>query len=421
MSREKPPTAISEEDNSIYEEQFRAIGRILRRDAEQIMERWFERAVEEAIPVSADARINSMNELLDMLRSIGLRLDEQSDNAYGVASEIARHHGRQRLELGWEVTHVVRDYEILHGVVLEHLGEALPERLTYRQAMIIATVMDRAIGSAVQAFSDSTHDKLESHVIRQQAELRQLTLDLTEAEQRERKRIAKTLHDDFQQLLVAARMKLEPVKRAPSSDSPVFQEMQDLLDRMLGASRDLSRDLYPSILDTQNLPVAMRSMAKNFQEQHSLTVTVDLQVSEEANPGPIPLRRLIFDGVRELLFNIVKHGQTDQAWIRISETGPSEWRFEIEDRGVGFSRMKPEAPAAPTGLGLSSMRHRIEKMGARSRWRVNPVEGRALLWLCRWRRKETHNNKNPDKRGESAGVDAFLGLFLTNGDWKHSF
>lgn len=117
------------------------------------------------------------------------------------------------------------------------------------------------------------------------------------------------------------------------------------------------------MFETTSLPAAIESLAKYFHERHSLTVTVDLQVPKEANPGPMPLRRLIYNGVRELLFNVVKHGKTAEAWVRVSETAPSRWRFEVEDRGAGFSRMEADEPAAPTGLGLSSLQHRIEQVG----------------------------------------------------------
>lgn len=209
MSQGKPPTGISGKGDSAYEEEFRAIGQILRRDGKQIMDSWFERATKEQVHASPDERAEAMNDLLKTLRAIGRRLEEQSGNALEVASEIAQSHGRQRSKLEWDITDVVRDYEILHGVVLEHLGEVLSERLTFRQAMIIASVMDRASGSSVQAFSEMTNCKLESQVKHQQAELRQLILDLTEAEHSERQRIAQILHDDFQQTLVATRIKLQ--------------------------------------------------------------------------------------------------------------------------------------------------------------------------------------------------------------------
>ena len=158
---EKPPTAMSGEGHPPYEEEFRVIGQILERDGEPIMERWLERANEEQVHADADQRSEVMDELLQMLRSLGQRLQEQDQPAMEHAAAIAREHGQQRSGLGWDVVELVRDYEILHGVALEHLGKVLDKRLTYRQAMVIATVIDRVTGSAVEAFSKLAQQRLE--------------------------------------------------------------------------------------------------------------------------------------------------------------------------------------------------------------------------------------------------------------------
>lgn len=71
---EKPPTGVSGEGHPPYEEEFRAIGHILENDAQQIMERWFERASEEQVHADPHEREEVMDELLQMLQSLGQRL-----------------------------------------------------------------------------------------------------------------------------------------------------------------------------------------------------------------------------------------------------------------------------------------------------------------------------------------------------------
>ncbi|MEX0652694.1 MAG: hypothetical protein WD151_01080 [Phycisphaeraceae bacterium] len=70
---DKPPTGISGEGHPPFEEEFQAIGHILEKDAEQIMERWFERASAEQVHADPDQREEAMNDLLSMLRSLGQR------------------------------------------------------------------------------------------------------------------------------------------------------------------------------------------------------------------------------------------------------------------------------------------------------------------------------------------------------------
>jgi len=146
------------------------------------MERWFERASEEQVHANQSQRSEVMDELLQMLQSLGQRLQEQDRLTMERAGAIAREHGQQRSHLRWDVVELVRDYEILHGVVLEHLGRVVDERLTYRQAMVIATVISRVIGSAVEAFNESAQQRLkerDEQLQERTAQLRQRERELT--------------------------------------------------------------------------------------------------------------------------------------------------------------------------------------------------------------------------------------------------
>ena len=371
---EKPPTGVSGEGHPPFEEEFRAIGHILERDAEQIMERWFERASEEQLHAAPHQRQEAMDELLEMVRSLGQRLHRQSDHALEVASQLAREHGEQRFGLKWNILDLVRDYEILHGVALEHLGRMLDERLTYRQAMVIATFVNGAIGHAVNSYSAAANERLEQQIKQQKVELRQLTLDLTDAEHYERQRIAAMLHDDLQQTLVATRMMLDGGRGGDAAE-----EARGLLDQAIRISRNLARDLHPIAIEQRGLPAGIEWLAETFRQQYGLAVTVDLQVPAESNPGPMPLRRLVYDSVRELLFNVVKHAQTDRAWVRICCDQQSSWRIEVEDRGVGSAAMSKAAEPSGRSFGLSSTRHRIEQIGGRMEVHSEPGEGTRVV------------------------------------------
>lgn len=347
------------------------MGDLLQRNGGKIMERWFQRASAEQIHASQKDREEVMDDLRDMLQVIGRRLCAQSPKAFTEAIETARDHGQQRAHFGWNIVNLVKDYEILHGVVLEYLGETLKNRLTYRQSAVLVAILDRAIGSAVEAFNEMTEErleaantKLEKQVAQQKAELRELILQLTEAEFHERQRIAQTLHDDFQQILVATKMKLQQGIKEVSPAVAALNETEALLEQIQAVSRAISADLYPAILDTEPFPAAIQWLAELFQQRYDLIVTVDLQVPPKNTPGPLPLRKLVYDAVRELLFNIVKHAETDQAWVRICSEGDAIWTFEIEDRGVGFDESKKDGRApGDTSLGIESVVSRIQKIG----------------------------------------------------------
>ncbi len=364
------------------------MGELLQRDGWKIMERWFQRADAEQVHASQKDRKEVMNDLHDMLKVIGLRLCAQSPEAFTEAIEIARDHGQQRAHFGWNIVNLVKDYEILHGVVLEHLGETMKERLTYRQSAVLVAILDRAIGSAVEAFNEMTearleaaNTKLEKQVARQKRELRELVLRLAKAEHQERQRIAQTLHDDFQQILVATRMKLQAGMQDVSPAVPALKEAASFLDHMLTVSRQLSADLYPAVLDAQPFPAAIQWLAELFQQRYNLVVTVDLQVPPESTLETVSLRKMVYDAVRELLFNIVKHAETNQAWVRINNEGDKTWTFEIEDRGIGFteSDIGNRAPG-DTSLGIESVVDRIQKIGGTIDFESRPGHGTKVLF-----------------------------------------
>ena len=375
---EQPPTAISGEGKSSYEEEFRVIGQILERDAVPIMERWFERAGEEQVHAAPLHRKDAMNQLLAMLKALATRLQDQSSQALKIAAEFARDHGRQRSDLGWDVVELARDYEILHGVVLEHMGKTLGELLSYRQAMVIATVMNVAVGQAIESYNLKVQQKLEEQVKRQQSELRQLALDLTDAEHHERQRIAARLHDDLQQILVAMQMHLNTTLRASMNHS-ALEAVIGLSDQAIKAARDLASELNPIALDEKGLAAAMEWLAQMFQQRYNLAVAVEAQVGADAPTAQKALRRLMFQIIRELLFNIVKHAHTNQAWVRICCDTESTWRIEVEDRGVGLAEITTAAAGASKGFGLASVAQRIKQVGGTMDVHSRPGEGTRIV------------------------------------------
>ncbi len=206
------------------------------------------------------------------------------------------------------------------------------------------------------------HDELETRVQERTAQLRSLALELTQAESRERQRLAVVLHDHLQQLMVGAKMRLQILEKRASGQGwdKELQGVFDLLDESIKASRSLAMELSPPILQDQGLVAAVCWLAKWMEEKHGLVVEVtsDGQVPADA----AGVSTLIYQSVRELLFNIVKHARTDKARIEISTAG-GELKAVISDAGAGFDPSKADAGASGAGFGLSSVRERIRLLG----------------------------------------------------------
>lgn len=231
---------------------------------------------------------------------------------------------------------------------------------------------DRMAG-AVNVLVDITHQKrtqqelesltrtLEQRVEERTAELRSLTAELTRAEERERRRVANILHDHLQQLLVAAKFQMHTL-RAQSSVAkirPLCQEINELLDQCVDVSRSLAVELSPPILYEQGLVAGLVWLQRWMREKHQLIVHCELDSFE---PGSPDVRILLFHAARELLFNVVKHARTKEAWLNL-RLRDGRVELAVKDHGAGFSGPKPLNNGSATGHGLRSLRERFRLLG----------------------------------------------------------
>ncbi len=206
------------------------------------------------------------------------------------------------------------------------------------------------------------------------AQLKALASELTLAEQRERRRLAQTLHDHLQQFLVTAKLKLGMLRRRASDEAgqPALQELEELLDEAINASRSLTVELSPPILYDAGLGAALEWLARQMQERHGLAVVVDTQPHTE--PDTDQWRVLIFQAVRELLFNVVKHAGTQCARVEMTRNDEGELRVAVVDPGVGFDPSRVEAGDGG-GFGLFSVRERLGLLGGRLEIDTAPGRG----------------------------------------------
>lgn len=206
-------------------------------------------------------------------------------------------------------------------------------------------------------------------------QLRSLAFELTRAEQRERRRIAQMLHDHHQQLLVAAKLSLAMLhRRVPKPElNPLFRRIVDLIDQSIDGLRLLTVELSPTILHDAGLSAALEWLARHKKTKYNLDVTVDLD--SEAEPLSEEIRIFVFQAVRELLFNIVKHAKVSSAVISLKPENDDFVRITVSDAGVGFDTKKILPRGGNEGFGLFSLRERVEMVGGRVRVESEPGRG----------------------------------------------
>jgi PAS domain S-box-containing protein len=198
------------------------------------------------------------------------------------------------------------------------------------------------------------------------AQLQSLASELTLTEHRERRRLAQLLHDHLQQLIYAARLSVTTLKRRVSDKD--LQEMIQQLDMLLGQcideSRSVTLELSPPVLYDAGLTPALEWLARQMQLNYGLLVKVDSDVQTE--PEAEDIKVLLFQSVRELLFNVVKHAGALNASIKMSSMPDEQVRIDVEDKGAGFNAEQLQVnDESAAGLGLFSIRERLEQMGGR--------------------------------------------------------
>jgi CheY-like chemotaxis protein len=219
---------------------------------------------------------------------------------------------------------------------------------------------------------------LESKVIQRTAQLQQrarplqkLTLELSQAEDRERKRLAEILHDDLQQIMAGAKFHLELLRNRVKSDASL-QALAAQIDQMLKdaieKSRNLSHELSPVILHHGDFTETLGWLAGQVRTKHGLVVHVHAggptQVQSEA------IKTFLYRTAQELLFNVVKHARVKEADLRFRRCGPYVC-LAVSDRGRGFD---PQGFRETAGFGLLSIRERIELLGGRMK--IKSAEGK---------------------------------------------
>ncbi|MEW6752164.1 MAG: response regulator [Candidatus Latescibacterota bacterium] len=197
---------------------------------------------------------------------------------------------------------------------------------------------------------------------RRTRQLQKLALELSQAEDRERRRIAEILHDDLQQQLAAAKFLVGLLGHRvtdPTTPRLIGTQVSRVLDEAIERSRSLSRELSPAALYRGSLTEAVQWAADQVRENLGLAVAVEASGRLEMQSDA--LKAFLYRAVQELLLNVAKHARVSQARVRLRRVG-SHLCLSVSDHGRGFD---PEEVRKATGFGLLSIRERTELLGGR--------------------------------------------------------
>jgi signal transduction histidine kinase len=215
---------------------------------------------------------------------------------------------------------------------------------------------------------------------RYQAQLEELTSKLLTAQESERQRIARDLHDDVSQRLAALVLDVASLEQQP----PLLPELitdalgpvREQLERLSDDIHNLAYKLHPSLLEHAGLQPAVEDHI------HHVTVRTGLRISLKASaiPGSLPLAQstCLFRVLQESLQNIVKHANATDVTVRLSGSSHGIG-LSVTDNGKGFDAGNKSAQKK--GLGLISMQERLRLMNGFLRVHSRPTNGTKV---CAW-------------------------------------
>jgi signal transduction histidine kinase len=282
---------------------------------------------------------------------------------------------------------------VLACVAVGLIGGALTTKSITAPIRELASVMQRvAQGGELHRVEITSSDELRSlgeafnlmtaqleHAERERsAGLRAYAISVQRAQEEERERISRELHDDICQRLSGMKFRVEVLAgNAEPANKRMVRGLRDLnqeLDRAITEVQRISSNLRPSVLDDFGLVTALRMLCKAFEKLHAIRTSFQ---EGHAPPGPVDtnIEIALYRIAQEALSNTAKHSNAGTTTLQL-EREEASIRLTVSDDGTGFEETDPaRARGEGHGMGLMSMRERSELLGGTFRIQSAPGKG----------------------------------------------
>lgn len=270
------------------------------------------------------------------------------------------------------------------GNFIQHLSlTAAPFTFAERtEKALILTIKDVTERKQAQLDLEKVNATLEQRVEERtsslfsyQQQLRSLASQLSKAEEKIRHQLAAELHDNLGQMLAVNKMKVESLqqRQLPEAISSEVKEIERGVDEALSYARDLMTDLKPPpSLDKEDITATLEWLAKKVKKHDLKVVFNDDGQPKRASED---VRITLLQCVREALFNIIRHANTNKAWLELSRID-DQVKIVVEDKGKGFDPEQDLSnPADTSGFGLFNIRERMDLLGGTVEIESEPGQG----------------------------------------------
>ena len=234
--------------------------------------------------------------------------------------------------------------------------------------------------------------------------LRRLPTLIREAQEAERRRVARELHDSVIQILSSVKFRLQAIEeKVAASDEGTWRDTlkaKAALEKAIGEVRRISRNLRPSELDDLGLAPALRSLCAEFGERTGMAVNLSINRLPKAIPDDIELN--LYRIIQEALGNIEKHSRATQVSLRLTRQA-TKLCAAIADNGCGFDPIapRPRRTAKGGGMGLVDMRERAALLGGHCQLRSMPGSGTEIVVEMPLKNNETSKHKTNGEKGQA--------------------
>jgi len=234
--------------------------------------------------------------------------------------------------------------------------------------------LDRATAEREQAQESlrQSHDRLELIVEQRTSALHQLSSRLLQAQDEERRKIARELHDSVGQYLASLKISLDLLAGSNTSPTPrmgtsaeLLSECLDSVRRCIAETRTLSHLLHPPLLDEVGLASAARWYVDGFAKRSGIQVNLELPIELVRLPDSVELA--LFRVLQESLTNVNRHSGSQAVDIRLN-IDAKRVMLEVRDYGRGISRellQRFRETGTGVGVGLAGIRERVTELGGR--------------------------------------------------------
>jgi signal transduction histidine kinase len=331
------------------------------------------------LPTDASPRVDTLEKRLDEYWQAFEPLFEWS--AYEKVMRSGRFLRREVLPRREAVLNITKDIEQLNNTNLTAQRAEVSRRLvSFREDLHRRLWRTLLLGFIVAFIAVVRLRMLERrseaqrlHAEHAEQEMRLLSQQLVAAQEEERKKLTRELHDHVGQMLTALRMELGRAGRTRDSAEPqhmqAIAEAKRLVDTILRSVRDLVMGLRPSMLDDFGLQPALEWLVRDFRRRSG--ISIDLTLSGELDTLPDQYRTCIYRIVQEALTNCARHAHAKRVEVAV-RLAENTLDLEVSDDGAGID------PGGTRGMGLLGIEERVRELHGRFEIHRRDPNGTAL-------------------------------------------